>query len=152
MSSVLSFENIRCYSAAWLDVHGMTVLQYSLATIMMWFGILKPFSMSPAEPIVRQAIFFLPHELFFPFLGLWEAVIGVGLLFDRTVRISVFMLVFQMLGTMIPLVVTPVLTFTMLPLAPSKVGLFIIKNWVLLSGGLVVARSVQTDPHDHTID
>ena len=72
-------------------------------------------------------------------------MIGVGLLFDRTLRISVFMLVLQMLGTMLPLLITPALTFTMVPLAPNEIGMFIIKNWVLLSGGLVVAYAAQED-------
>ncbi len=143
MSVVSSFGHLRRSSTAWMDRHGVTVLRYSLAITLFWFGLLKPLSVSPAEPIVRQAIFFLPHDLFFPFLGWWEAVIGVGMLFDRTLRISVFMLVFQMLGTMIPLVVTPGLTFTMAPFVLSSIGVFIVKNWVLLSGGLVVARSAQ---------
>lgn len=145
MSVVSSFGHLRRSSTAWMDHHGVTVLRYSLALILFWFGLLKPLSVSPAEPIVRQSIFFLPHDIFFPFLGWWEAVIGIGLLFDRTLRISVFMLVFQMLGTMAPLIVTPGLTFAMAPLAPSEIGVFIIKNWVLLSGGLVVARSAQED-------
>lgn len=145
MSVVSTIDGLQDASTTWMNHHGVTVLRYSLAVILFWFGLLKPLSVSPAEPIVRQSIFFLPHEIFFPFLGWWEAVIGVGLLFDRTLRISVFMLVFQMLGTMAPLIVTPDLTFTMTPLAPSEIGVFIIKNWVLLSGGLVVARSAQEE-------
>lgn len=146
MSAVPAIDNLRRASTAWMDRHGVSVLRYSLAAVMLWFGLLKPLSVSPAEPLVEASIFFLPHDLFFPFLGWWEAIIGIGLLSDRTVRISVFMLVFQMLGTMAPLVITPELAFTIAPLAPSAIGVFVIKNWVLLSGGLVVARSVQEAP------
>ena len=140
------FDRLSTRCTVWMDRHGIAILRYSLAAVMLWLGLLKPLSVSPAEPIVAGAIFFLPHDLFFPLLGWWEAVIGIGLLFDRTVRISVFMLVFQMLGTMLPLIITPEMSFIAAPLAPSAIGLFIIKNWVLLAGGLVVARSVQEAP------
>lgn len=145
MSAVPALSSLKNAQTTWMNRHGVSLLRYSLAIILFWFGLLKPLSVSPAEPIVREAIFFLPHDIFFPFLGWWEAVIGVGLLFDRTLRISVFMLVFQMLGTMLPLIIAPALTFTMMPIAPSEIGVFIIKNWVLLSGGLVVARFAQED-------
>lgn len=145
MSAVSALSSFRHESTAWMDRYGVSILRYSLAIILFWFGLLKPLSVSPAEPIVGEAIFFFPHHLFFPFLGWWEAVIGVGLLFDRTLRISVFMLVIQMLGTMLPLIITPALTFTMVPFAPTEIGVFIIKNWVLLSGGLVVAYAAQED-------
>ncbi len=145
MSAVSAVGDFQRASSAWMDEHGVRILRYSLAGILFWFGLLKPLSVSPAEPIVRQAIFFFPHDIFFPFLGWWEAVIGVGMLFDRTLRISVFMLVVQMLGTMIPLLVTPAMTFAMLPVVPTEIGVFIIKNWVLLTGGLVVAHAAQED-------
>ena len=145
MSAVPALSSPKNAQTTWMNRHGVSLLRYSLAIILFWFGLLKPLSVSPAEPIVREAIFFLPHDIFFPFLGWWEAVIGVGLLFDRTLRISVFMLVFQMLGTMLPLIIAPALTFTMMPIVPSAIGVFIIKNWVLLSGGLVVARFAQED-------
>lgn len=151
MSRVFALGGLDEMSTAWMNCHGIRSLRYSLATIMVWFGLLKPLSTSPAEPIVAASIFFLPHEIFFPFLGWWEAAIGLGLLFDRTVRISVFMLVFQMLGTMAPLIITPELAFTAAPHAPSAIGVFIIKNWVLLSGGLVVARSVGRGPTASTV-
>lgn len=123
---------------SWLSNHGVTVLRYSLAMVFFWFGIVKPFGVSPADPVVEAGIFFLPFEIFFPILGWWEAIVGLGLLFKRTVRLAVYLMVFQMLGTMLPLITAPGMTFNSMPFVPSEIGAYIIKNWVLLSGGLVV--------------
>lgn len=123
---------------AWLSRYGPAVLRYSLALVFFWFGIVKPFDVSPADPVVRNGVYFLPFDLFFPVLGWWEALVGLGLLHRRTVRPAVYLMVAQMLGTMIPLVTAPGMTFVRFPLVPSEVGAYILKNWVLLSGGLVV--------------
>lgn len=130
---------------SWLARHGVPVLRYALAAVFFWFGIVKPLGISPANPVVYHGVFFLPFDLFFPILGWWEALVGVGLLFDRTVRYAVYLMVFQMLGTMIPLFTTPWMTFVDWPLVPSEVGAYIIKNWVLLSGGLVVLSMVDLE-------
>lgn len=130
---------------SWLSRHGVPVLRYALAAVFFWFGIVKPLGISPANPVVYHGVFFLPFDLFFPILGWWEALVGVGLLFDRTVRYAVYLMVFQMLGTMIPLFTTPWMTFVDWPLVPSEVGAYIIKNWVLLSGGLVVLSMVDLE-------
>ena len=65
--------------------YSVTVLRLSLAVVFFWFGIVKPFDVSPAHPVVRTGILFLPFDIFFPILGWWEALVGVGFLFKRTV-------------------------------------------------------------------
>lgn len=124
--------------------YGVPVLRYALALVFFWFGIVKPFDVSPADPVVRNGVYFLPFDLFFPVLGWWEAIVGVGLLHDRTLRPAVYLMVVQMLGTMIPLVTAPEMTFVLVPLVPTEVGAYIIKNWVLLSGGLVVLAAAES--------
>lgn len=130
---------------SWLAAHGVTFLRYALAMVFFWFGIVKPFGVSPANPVVRTGIFFLPFDIFFPVLGWWEAAVGVGLLFKRTVRFAVYLMVFQMLGTMIPLFSAPSMTFSQFPFVPTAIGAYIIKNWVLLSSGLVVLAKVDLE-------
>ena len=129
----------------WLDRYGVATLRYTLAIVFFWFGIIKPFGVSPADPVVSNGIYFLPFDLFFPVLGWWETLVGLGLLYERTVRFAVYLMVFQMLGTMIPLVTVPAMTFVNAPFVPSEVGAYIIKNWVLLSGGLVVLRAIELE-------
>jgi uncharacterized membrane protein YphA (DoxX/SURF4 family) len=128
----------------WLSRYGLSVLRYALALVFFWFGIVKPLDVSPADPVVQNGVYFLPFDLFFPVLGWWEALVGLGLLSDRTVRPAVYLMVFQMLGTMIPLVTAPGMTFVHYPVVPTEVGADIIKNWVLLSGGLVVLARLES--------
>lgn len=130
---------------SWLAKHSVSFLRYALAMVFFWFGIVKPFGVSPADPVVETGIYFLPFDLFFPVLGWWEALVGVGLLFERTVKFAVYLMVFQMLGTMIPLFTAPGMTFVDIPFVPTAVGAYIIKNWVLLSGGLVVLAMTELE-------
>ncbi len=130
---------------SWFAEYGVTALRFALAAVFFWFGIVKPFGISPANPVVRNGIFFLPFDIFFPVLGWWEAVVGVGLLFNRTLRFAVYLMVFQMLGTMIPLLSATSMTFSIFPFVPTAVGAYIIKNWVLLSSGLVVLAKVNLE-------
>ncbi|ADJ15436.1 hypothetical protein [Halalkalicoccus jeotgali] len=129
----------------WFAAHGVSFLRYALAMVFFWFGIVKPFGVSPANPVVETGIFFLPFDIFFPVLGWWEALVGVGLLFNRTLRFAVYLMVFQMLGTMIPLFSAPGMTFSQFPFIPTAIGAYIIKNWVLLSSGLVVLAKVDLE-------
>ncbi|WP_336363159.1 hypothetical protein [Halalkalicoccus salilacus] len=130
---------------AWSARYGVSALCYTLAVVFFWFGIVKPFGVSPANPVVETGIYFLPFDVFFPVLGWWEAAVGVGLLFKRTMRFAVYLMVFQMLGTMIPLFSAPAMTFTTFPFVPTEIGAYIIKNWVILSGGLVVLTKIELE-------
>jgi uncharacterized membrane protein YkgB len=133
-------------------VDGRRMLRLSLAVVFFWFGILKPFEVSPAVLLVsssveelRQIAVFLPYDIFMPLLGWWETAVGLLLLSRRTVKLAIAFMVPQMLSTMVALVMLPDITFLDVPLVPSAAGMYIVKNWVLLSGGLVVLASVRED-------
>lgn len=122
-----------------------TALRLSLAIVFILFGGIKVWPASPADDLVRYGVFFLPHEIFFPVLGLWEVAIGVALLHPRTVRLAVYLLIPQILGTQLPLVTLPSWTWVQFPVVPSDIGAYILKNWVLLSAGFVVFATVEDD-------
>lgn len=131
-------------------IDGRTMLRLSLAFVFFWFGLMKPFDVSPAEQLVRPLVYkiqgfavFLPYDVFMPLLGWWEAAVGLLFVFRRTVGLAVAFMIPQMLSTMVALVFLPGITFIAAPLVPSAAGMYIIKNWVLLSGGLVVLSSVR---------
>jgi uncharacterized membrane protein YkgB len=133
--------------AEFMNRWGTIALRISLATIFLWFGILKPLGMSPAEPLVRASVEWMP--LFSPttwlgIIGWWEVAIGVTFLFRKTIRIAIALLAMQMVGTFLPLVMLPQVTFQPggFPYAPTMEGQYIIKNLLILSAALVVGGTV----------
>lgn len=129
--------------AGWMQRNGMRVLRYALAVVFIWFGLLKPLGMSPAETLVKNTVYFLPPEVFFPILGWWEVAIGIGLLYRPLNRLALGLLFLQMPGTMLPLVLLPEVCFTSVPFGLTVEGQYIIKNIVLIGAALVVGGTVR---------
>ena len=69
--------------------YGRLLLRISLAVIFIWFGVLKPLGMSPAEALVAKTVYWFPSDLIIPILGWWEVAIGIGLLFRKLIRVAV---------------------------------------------------------------
>jgi uncharacterized membrane protein YphA (DoxX/SURF4 family) len=135
--------------AYWMHRTGTPALRYSLAVIFVWFGILKPLGMSPAEPLVLLTVQWMPiftPEVWLAIIGWWEVLIGVTFLFHKTVRIAVALLALQMFGTFLPLVILPDQTFQAgyIPYAPTIEGQYIIKNLLIISAALVVGGTVRS--------
>ena len=137
--------------AAWMSRHGVRLLRYTIGVVFIWFGGLKLVpGLSPAEDLVRNTVYFVDPDLFYPVLAVWEVLIGALLLFRPTVRGALFLLALQMPGTFLPFVVLPEVCFTHWPFA-SPLGVFaltlegqyIVKNIVLISAGLVVGGTVR---------
>jgi uncharacterized membrane protein YkgB len=126
--------------------YALPCLRYSLAIVFFWFGIIKPLGRTPATMLVGETLAatpvlrtFVPFSVFMPVLGWWEAIVGLGLLFRRTIRLAVGCMMVQMGATFVPLFVVPDVTFHTPPFFPTTPGFYVMKNFVLLSGGLVVA-------------
>lgn len=135
--------------AGFMRSWGTRALRLSLAVIFLWFGLLKPFGLSSAEPLVLATTSWIP--LFSPaewvtLVGWWEVAIGVTFLFRRTVRIAIALLALQMVGTFMPLVLLPDITFQPghVPYAPSLEGQYIVKNLLIISAALVVGGTVRS--------
>jgi uncharacterized membrane protein YphA (DoxX/SURF4 family) len=129
--------------------YGILFLRISLGIIFFWFGFLKFFpGVSPADQIATRTITKLTFGIIQPsisiiILALWETLIGLGLISGKFLRITLFLLFTQMMGTLTPLLLFPSETFTQLPFAPTLEGQYIIKNLVLISAGLVVGATVR---------
>jgi uncharacterized membrane protein YkgB len=127
---------------------GPKALRYSLAVIFIWFGILKPLGISPAEPIVRATVHWMPllsPGQWVSVIGWWEVAIGVTFLFRSTIRLAIALLAMQMVGTFLPLVILPDITFQpgRIPYGPTIEGQYIVKNLLIISAALVVGGSVR---------
>ena len=129
--------------------YGILFLRISLGIVFLWFGFLKFFpGLSPAQALSTRTIEKLTFGILKPnvsiiILAVWETLIGIGLISGKFLRATLFLLFAQMMGTMTPLILFPVETFTKIPYAPTLEGQYIIKNLVLISAGLVVGATVR---------
>lgn len=137
------FWNLDRRIAGWMQTHGIMALRYSLAVVFIWFGVLKPLGLSPASALVARTVYWVDPDWFVPFLGWWEVLIGVCLLFRPLVRVALLLLFLQMPGTVLPLFVVPEACWVRIPYAPTLEGQYIIKNLVLISAALVVGGTVR---------
>jgi uncharacterized membrane protein YkgB len=123
----------------WLQRWSIQGLRVGLGIVFLWFGGLKLLGYSPVIVLVQQAYPLLPFEPFFVFLGIWEVIIGLGLIFNRALRCILVMLWFHMAGTLLASVQIPSLFFLKgNPFLLTMEGEFLAKNIVLIAASLVI--------------
>ena len=123
--------------------NGVRLLRWALAVVFIWFGALKVVGRSPVADLVAQTVYWFPPEFFVPFLGVWEVLVGLGLLWAITLRLTLLLLWLQMAGTFLVLVLRPEVSFqdgNLLLLTTE--GEFVVKNLVLITAGIVIGGSV----------
>ena len=133
----------------WSARYSLPFLRFGMGVIFLWFGALKFFpGLSPATDLAVRTIDVLtfgliPGNISLILLAILETVIGLGFLTGRYMRLTLGLLVFQMLGTLTPLVLFPAEAFIQFPYAPTLEGQYIIKNLVLIGAGLVIGSTVR---------
>jgi len=137
-------ERIDAAIAQFLQDHGITALRLAVAIVFIWFGALKVIDRSPVEDLVKDTIYFLPEDTFFVLLGVWEIIVGIGLLLPVALRLTLLLFWAQMAGTFLVLVVHPGLAFQDgNPALLDLTGEFVIKNLVLIAAGLAIGSTVR---------
>jgi uncharacterized membrane protein YkgB len=127
-----------------MERYGITILRYALAISFIWFGVLKVIGESPVEDLVKDTIYFMPEDTFFVIIGIWEIIIGIGLLFPVMLRLTLALFFLQMAGTFLSLIILPGRAFQDgNPLLLDVTGEFIVKNLVLIAAGLVIGSTVR---------
>jgi uncharacterized membrane protein YphA (DoxX/SURF4 family) len=143
------FDKVDRKTAFWMAENGLTLLRISIGIVFFWFGILKFFSgLSPAEGMAVQTIQVLSFNLISETvilygLGLWEVLIGIGLLFKLFLRETLLLLFLQMIGTFTPLFLFPSEVFHVFPYSLTIEGQYIVKNIVIVSAGIVLGATVR---------
>lgn len=121
-------------------------IRLSFGIVFIWFGILKPLGYSSAEGLLKSTVAWLPFgspDLWLNLIGWWEVLIGVCFLFPKTTRIAIGLMFIQMVGTFMPLVFLPSVTWQSgNPLLPTLEGQYIIKNLVIIAAALVLGGEV----------
>ena len=134
--------------ASFMQKWGVIALRISLGIIFIWFGVLKAVGISPAEPLVKATVGWMPFfttDGWVVIIGWWEIIIGVSFLFQKTIRIAIGLLALQMAGTFMPLIILTEVTFQSggFPYAPTLEGQYIIKNLLIISAALVIGGTVR---------
>lgn len=130
--------------ASFMESHGITALRLAVAVVFIWFGALKVVDRSPVADLVADTVYWVPDDFFVRFLGVWEMVVGLGLLLRFALRVTLLLFWAQMAGTFLVLIVHPGLSFQdSNPLLLTVTGEFVVKNLVLISAGLVIGSTVR---------
>ena len=145
MNPIKDFNRIDLAISNFMERYGFILLRYSLAIVFIWFGLLKPLGMSPAEDLVRNTVTWWDFDWFFPLLGWWEVAIGICLIFRPLLRVGILLLLLQMPGAMSPIVLEPEAIFNGNLFALTLEGQYVIKNIVLISAALVVGGTVRSE-------
>lgn len=147
--AMAQFNQLDTRITEWMAQYGPLLLRLSVGIVFLWFGFLKFFpGLSPAQELAGRTIEILSFGLVkpvvsVPVLAALETIIGLGLIFGLALRAVLFLLFFQMLGTLTPLFLFPSEVFTRVPYAPTLEGQYIIKNLVLISAALVIGATVR---------
>jgi uncharacterized membrane protein YkgB len=122
-----------------MHVWGIPALRIALGIVFLWFGSLKLFGASPVVDLIAKTYYFLPTNAFLMVLGVWEVLIGIGLLLKLSLRVTLGLLWLQMAGTLLAPVFAPEMFFQSGNLLLLTVeGEFVIKNLVLIVAGIVI--------------
>lgn len=141
----------------WIDRNSVTLLQYALVVVFVWSGALSLAGAYPAAIPVAEALPVSTHTFMVAF-GLTKFVIAAGLLVPSLMEVASWLVIAHVVVVAVPMIVSPAATFIEFPYAPSFEGVFILKDWVLLSGVVVVneersrrVRQVDIDERDQSV-
>ena len=134
---MVSYTRLEHHLVTWMRQHGLKALRYSIGIVFVWFGFLKVIGFSPATELVSHTVYWVDPTWFVPFLGWWEVLIGVCFIYRPFLRGGLVLLAPQMIGTVLPLITLPHMTWQGFML-PTMEGQYIIKNLLIISGALVI--------------
>lgn len=114
--------------------------------VFFWFGILKVFSLSPANPLVadllERTLPGLSFDTFIVAFGVFEMIIGILFIIPRLERLAIGLLAIHMITTAMPLFLLPAVAWQG-TLVPTLEGQYIIKNLALIALAMAIAGKLR---------
>lgn len=124
----------------------LLLARLALFVVFGWFGVLKVFSVSPANALVAALLArTLPWLTFSQFIigfGIFEVLIGLAFLVPKWERVALALLIPHMLMTWLPLLLLPQLTWSGF-LLPTLEGQYIIKNLAIIALAVNLVAQLQ---------
>ncbi len=122
-----------------MQTHGISILRVALGIVYIWFGLLKVLGVSPVATLLSQTYSFFPQKELLLILGVWEVAIGLGLVFNKLIRLVLASFWLQMAGILFTPFLAPTTFFTHSnPLLLTLNGEFVVKNLVLIAASIVI--------------
>lgn len=150
MSSLYDkFDQVDASLNRWLVRHSVTLLRISLGAVFFGFGVLKFFpNVSPAQSIATQTTEVLsfglvPASVSMVLIATLECAIGLCFITGKFLRIAVWLLLFELIGILSPIVLLPSELFTGPFHAPNLLGQYVLKDVVLAGAGMVIAATLR---------
>ncbi|MGH2559240.1 MAG: DoxX family membrane protein [Thermomicrobiales bacterium] len=137
-------HHVNALVTGWLARNSIPLLRISLGLVFLGFGALKFFpDLSPAEQIAKETmdrltLGLVPGSAGIVLVAAMETAIGLSLITGRHLRLGMTMLGMAMIGVLSPLVLFPDELFSRQYNAPTLEGQYVVKDIVLLAGGLVL--------------
>jgi uncharacterized membrane protein YkgB len=141
-ATLIRFEGV---VHGWLVRYAITALRISMGAVFLSFGVLKFFpDVSPAENLTVTTIDILtfglvPGAVALVLTATLECLIGIALLIGRGLRLTVYLLAFQLLGILSPLLVLTGRLFSGPHHAPTLEGQYVLKDVILVAATMVIA-------------
>ncbi len=124
--------------------YGLLLLRISIGAVFVWFGFLKVIGATPVANLVAVVIPWISASISVPLVGMFEVVLGLALLTGLGLRITLLLLWVHITGTFLVLLIRPDLAFQNgNPLFLTADGEFIVKNLVLISGGIAIGSTAK---------
>lgn len=116
-----------------------------LGGYFLWFGLIKVFGGKSASSIIAKSIYWIDPSWGVPALGLWEALIGIGLLIKKLHRFAILLLILRIPGVLFALIYHFDKCFHEGIFEPSIQGQYLIKQLTLIGAALVIGSLIK--PH-----
>lgn len=123
--------------------YGEPVERILLGGYFLWFGLLKVFGGKSASSIIAKSIYWVNPAFGVPALGVWEALIGFGLLFTTLHRMAILLLMLRVPGVILALIYHYDECFKTSFLEPSIQGQYLIKQLTLIGAALVIGSTIK---------
>lgn len=127
--------------------HSVAALRVAVGAVFLGFGVLKYFpGVSPAQNLTEATthILFLglvPGRLAMIGVATLECFIGASLIAGRPMRLALWLLAFEFVGILSPLVLLPARLFSGPHHAPTLEGQYVLKDVILVGAAMVIAAA-----------
>jgi uncharacterized membrane protein YkgB len=121
--------------------------RFAIFIVYFWFGILKVFSLSPANPLVavllENTLRGVSFDTFIVAFGVFEMIIAIVFIMPKLARLAIFLLFLHLITTFMPLVFVPMATWQSF-MVPTIEGQYIIKNLLIIAVAILISSNLNS--------